>query len=257
MGSGQISFFIYLSSFIIALLALGFIIFLLVYQKKLLAEENKAKAMETEMQQKMLEATIQGQEREKDRLASDLHDSLGASLSMAKMMLEKSISQRGEPDPLQQKATQVLNASLADLRQISHGLSPRLLQRFGLKETLKDHLDNIARSTETTTQLNWQVPASRFTADQQLSLFRVIQEMIQNLLKHNRVGCITLEGSIRENQVVIQLTDDGTSFNWVQPGTGSGIGIMNIKTRLSLLNASLEHAVPEAGGNRVTLTIRN
>ena len=238
-------------------LTFGIVFFFVRYRSKLMRQHREMMSREREYQQKLLVASIHSQENERKRISEDLHDHVGGALSGLRYVIS-AISGPGNYDQtmseIAQKARAGIDDIISDVRNISHSLSPAGLELWGFHEALYEYTDKTAASSgvpiDVTDRTNGLLQQLGF--DDALSLFRVIQELITNTLKHACASQITILSDIRNDQITLVYADDGVGVQMAD-GQNNGIGLYNIESRLSLLNAS--YKVSSAPGKGYTFTI--
>jgi signal transduction histidine kinase len=240
-------------------LTFGIVYFFIRYRRKLIRQHREMMQRELEYQQKLLVASIQSQEIERKRISQDLHDHVGGALSGLRYVLS-GITGSGDHDPnineVAQKARIGIDAIIDDVRNISHSLSPAGLELWGFHEALYEYSDKTSASsgvqivvTDCTNGLLQQLGF-----DDALSLFRVIQELITNTLKHARASRITIVSDILDDHIALVYTDDGVGMQLPEEQQ-NGIGLYNIESRLSMLNASYDIVSEPGKGYSFTITI--
>lgn len=167
-----------------------------------------------------LEAMLQGQEEERQRIAMDLHDRLGALLSTAKLMVDED-----------SKVAQQIDDSVRELRRVSHNLSTGHLESFGLVSALQDLSAQITAHTQIKCDFqvyDWQ---ERLDRALEVDLYRISQEAINNALKYSGASEITVQIYRRPKELSLSIEDNGRGFN-PKDKAKQGIGLNNIKLRL-------------------------
>jgi PAS domain S-box-containing protein len=199
---------------------------------------------------------IASQEAERTRIAGELHDSLGQSLSLIKnhaqlLLLGKKL------DADTRKEIQTISdntaAAIAEMRRISQDLHPYQLDHLGLTGALDALVDSAAGATSIAFTKKFDNVDDVFSREAAASLYRVVQEGLNNLLKHSRArnARVTLERDLRETQLLIE--DDGCGFH---PGhTGNGMGLKNIAERARILRGRLKLDSAPGRGTRIEITI--
>ena len=225
------------------LLASALVAFVLVYQKKLISQRLSLQTIQSAYQKELLVATIQAEDRERERIGNDLHDELGSSLSMAKMLL----TQLTDSAPATAKEQEVvgiiagiLNDSLHNVRNISQSLHPAVLARFGLSKALQNLgvvcADAFANGIDVRVDLD-----AALTQSQELALYRIAQEVVTNAMKHAQASRVTVHLQQRPDSICLAITDDGRGFDYAtaQRSNTIGLGLKSLAARASLLDASL------------------
>lgn len=211
-------------------------------------EKNYRQNLLTLKNQKELEiiqAMIDGEELERKRIARDLHDGIGSKLSALKIMLSRFENDDSQSENLQD-INQLLGSSIKELRQVSYNLVPESLLKLGLENALSDlcHLlhSNSMKIEFQSFGISHDIPISS-----QINIYRIVQELINNALKHSECSEILVSCSQNENIFYISVEDNGTGFNINEIETKSGLGLKNLKSRIEILNGTLNLDSNETG----------
>ncbi|MGB0175556.1 MAG: sensor histidine kinase, partial [Owenweeksia sp.] len=197
--------------------------------RRVMQERERMRRAELLHQQKLLYNSINTQERERQRIAADLHDELSSRLSILKLNLYQWMDGTSKiPEPISSMLDETIRLS----RNIAHDLYPPLLAELGLAETLKDYLIPLQGKIETDIYINQNGEAP--SGDICLQLFRISQEVIQNMLKHAEASVLHIHLKIRSACTVLLLKDNGKGFDLTNARGGLGLG--NIESRIQLLN---------------------
>lgn len=204
---------------------------------------QKIKELETEKQLTATEAVLKGEEQERSRLAKDLHDGLGGMLSGIKFSFQ---TMKGNliltPENAQvfERSLDMLDTSISEMRRVAHNLMPENLIKFGLDAALRDFFDDINLSG--VIQLRYiSIGLKDEQIDQTIaiSLYRIIQELVNNILKHAEAKQALVQLTKNENLILLDVEDDGKGFEYSKISLSKGIGWTNIKSRLEYLNAKV------------------
>lgn len=237
------------------IMAGAIILFVVFYQKRMLKEQMKRQILEYQYQQKMLQAELESQELERRRLAEDLHDSIGGMLSTIRVGL--TTVARGLPDPQSIAETkQMLDDTITSVRRISRDLMPSTLEKFGLTHALTELCERFQATSRI--QIDATLPEEdlNFGKHRELMIFRIVQELLNNAIKHAQATRINVL-LLHENSIVVKVEDDGIGFDPAafQKKTGKGLGLFNIENRVRLLGATLEYVRGRQRGSEVIITI--
>ena len=189
-----------------------------------------------QQQRAKMAVMVRTQEEERRRFAQDLHDGLGANLSAMKMIL--GLIDDPKSQPIKAKAESFLNESLDDPRQMIHAMSPRSLTRLGLAKTLQELAIIINQTNNVQVEVVAEDFPERLPEEIEVNLFRIVQELFQNAIKHAQATNVTLTLSQTATHLIVSYTDDGRGFDTMQL-THTGNGLFNLQTRAQLLNATL------------------
>jgi two-component system, NarL family, sensor kinase len=194
-----------------------------------------------------LEALIDGEEKERRRIAQELHDGLNGDLSAIKYRLstlEDSGLSKIDTENLN-KVIDMIDESCAQVRSISHNLMPASIVDYGLLETIREFCSKMNASQ--TVKIDFQSFGNPIELSQKTEtvIYRIIQELVTNILKHSKANEALIQFNYREDELFITVEDNGIGFdkNAISPG----IGHKNIKTRIDFLNAQLDVESSSAG----------
>ena len=241
------------------LLALALVAFVLIYQKKLISQQLALQTIQSAYQKELLVAAIQAEDRERARIGNDLHDELGSSLSVAKMLISQ-LAESAAASAKEQEVIAIIEGILVDslqnVRNISQSLHPAVLARFGLTKALQNLgivcADAFANGIDIRVELD-----TALTQSQELALYRIAQEVVNNAIKHARASRLTVHLRQQSGSLTLTITDNGCGFDYanVQRSSQIGLGLKSIAARASLLDASLHlDSVPGKGtGVRVEM----
>ncbi|MBO9675897.1 MAG: hypothetical protein J7577_20810 [Sphingobacteriaceae bacterium] len=216
---------------VISLLILSMFIFGINYyynQKKISTQQDEIR---------ISNAMIQGQEIERYRVARDLHDGLGNILAVVKFNLWQFAKEK--PDTELDEVIGQLDHSVNELRRISHGMMPEMLFNISLEAALKDLCESLT-SDELDIDCQFINIESTIPQQTQVSIYRIIQELLTNVVKHAEAKNVFLQCTQNKNIFFITLEDDGKGFNIDQQNAKAGMGLNNIKSRVAYLNGKIE-----------------
>ena len=194
-----------------------------------------------EIQQKMIEAVIQTEERERKRIAADLHDGLGPLLSAAKLYFQAYIDAKevsGKND-IESKLKSIMDNAIADLSRISHNISPHILENYGLIIALENFLSEIRISDNIRFDCNFE-KFNRFDLKKELTIYRTISELINNTIKHGQAKLIRITISISNDMLNLVYEDNGIGFSVDEKiRSKQGMGLKNIESRIHSLEGTV------------------
>lgn len=206
-----------------------------------------------EMERSILNAVINAEERERERISKDIHDGLGPLLSTIKLYVNELESGDTEPEEKQEMlrhTNELINEAISSTRSISNNLSPRLIMDFGLVKAIESFCKKVNLVNKTRIDFDNNLVGERFDQTIEIVLYRVVTELINNSLKHAQAQKIEI--SLERLGEVLQLTylDDGIGFDKekvLNSDTG-GMGLKNIISRLRSVNGNYRiHSRPGAG----------
>jgi PAS domain S-box-containing protein len=206
-----------------------------------------------EMERSILNAVINAEERERERISKDIHDGLGPLLSTIKLYVNELESGDTKPEEKQEmlrQTNELINEAISSIRSISNNLSPRLIMDFGLVKAIESFCKKVNLVNKTRIVFDNNLAGERFDQTIEIVLYRVVTELINNSLKHARAQKIEI--SLERLGDVLQLTylDDGIGFDKekVMNSDTGGMGLKNIISRLRSVNGNYRiHSRPGAG----------
>jgi len=176
-----------------------------------------------------------GQEKERQRLSQDIHDGLSIHLHQLKAKVKTAIKNK----KFSNNFLTEFEVLQEDLRNISHALNPAMLKDFGLKKAINDLIFQI-ETIDNNIDLNFKYSSAISLDDeQQKHLFYIIQELLNNAIKHSGAKKISILLDLQDEEVCLLFTDDGKGYNYSQTN-GTGIGLDNISSRVAVLGGAFE-----------------
>jgi signal transduction histidine kinase len=202
-------------------------------QQKILDLENKIKI-------NSMQAMILGEEKERERIAKDLHDSLGGLLSTVKLQFENIKTKLNGALNLNQyaQATRLLDVAVNEVRSISKNLQPAALKRYGIVASINDLINRFSgdKMPEIYFQ-HYDIP-EQIDEIVALSIYRVIQELLNNSIKYAQATEILIQLNGEKDEILLQYEDNGNGFD-PQSLPKKGMGLENIKSRINYLKGTL------------------
>ena len=223
-------------------LVVSFLLILYRSRISLMNEKQKAELASVLHQEKLLQSIVESQEEERRRIGQDLHDDVGAALSALRLKIDHSLSgmpEIGQLEAIRSTSKKMIDSIIGSVRNISHRLTPEILNLYSLSDAVIQAAlglstpggFNIRYYEENLNLLNV------FDLNRSVSIYRVINELFNNTVKHAKASSAMLHITRSESELVITYSDDGVGL----PATGGekiGIGLKNIENRLALLGGS-------------------
>jgi len=199
-------------------------------------------------------AVIDTEERERERIARELHDGVGHLLASAKLHVSAIDDIPGDDGQLVTNAMHIIDDALAETRTISHNLAPAALTQLGFTAAI----NQLARMLNQTGRLRVKLLMDDGVAvnnqSKATAIYRIVQEVLNNTLKHASASLININISVQGNNLIVQVKDDGKGFDTTTITQSQGMGWKNIYARVELLNGHINiHSVINAG---TTITIQ-
>ncbi|MFC0182822.1 sensor histidine kinase [Pseudarcicella hirudinis] len=247
----------------VILLIVGFVlIYAVIFQRRMLGNQQKIQQLETEKQEALLKAVLETQEFERGRLAQDLHDSVGQVLSAIKLnvrQLDKLSNVEPVNLPRQQellKTTHELTEDcISEIRNIIRNILPPVLRDFGLASAIKDLAEKVQNSTDISVIYHQEGEDFRFRKENEMLIYRVVQELFNNAIKHSQGSQFKLDYLRNPDALSIIFEDNGIGFDPDQ--TGAGLGLKGMQSRVQLLKGDLKVYSKQNQGSRTEVIFRN
>ncbi|MBL0343348.1 MAG: tetratricopeptide repeat protein [Bacteroidetes bacterium] len=213
------------------------------YKQKQILQQQRIRGLETQQHLAATEAVLKGEEQERSRLAKDLHDGLGGMLSGIKYSfttMKGNLLMTPENHQAFERSIDMLDSSIKEMRRVAHNMMPEALERFGLDTALKDFCNEINQSGAL--NINYQsIGLEGVLIDQTtaITLYRVVQELINNTMKHAKATTAIVQLTISQGQLSLTVEDNGIGFDTSILKVNKGAGWMNIQNRVEFLKGNL------------------
>jgi len=220
------------------LVAVGIIILILIYQKRQLRHILEKANLQNQFQNELMKTRLESREETLNQLSTELHDNIGQLLSSSKILIGTAERMIDKPSEQLQMAGETISKAIRELRAISKSLNTEWLEKFSLIENLQSESDRITTSKEINVTLQ-HPPVIEMPMDRQMMLFRIVQEALQNTIKHGEASRISIVAEQKESMLQISIADDGKGFD-AHDETIQGVGILNIKHRTRLMSGEVQ-----------------
>jgi signal transduction histidine kinase len=209
-------------------------------QKKLMQQRMDTQAMELRYQQELVQRNLLTQEEERQRIASNLHDDIGSKLGVLHLTFHSmNRLPPGSPELAQRHAEvdQLIATTLNSVRRISHELLPPTLEDFGLLEALKELLEPLRKSSGIDIRFEYTLQREDLDGPQtELNVFRMVQEMLNNSLKHAGATGIWVQLGKENGKKHLLYRDNGRGFD-LEAVVKRGLGLKNLESRARIIGA--------------------
>jgi signal transduction histidine kinase len=224
------------------------------YKQSQLIQRNKLEQIQNEAREKILNATLDGKESERKMIAETLHHSVSSLLSSASLHLQASKMQLKEIPPEEiDKAQTIINEAADKIRNLSHSLVSSVLLKFGLSYALQDLCDKYSNA-----KLNFHCKCgeiSRFDPEFEIKINSIIDELLNNIIKHSQAANAEISISQRQNRLLITVLDDGKGFNPKTEINEDGLGLRQIEARINKMKGIFKIKSSPNEGTAIYLSV--
>lgn len=238
------------------------------YRQRIKAEEiingqqqeislQKIRELEDNIKISSMQSMLEGQENERERISKDLHDSLGGLLSTIKLQFDSVKSKMVKVGSLREykSANRMLDTAVEEVRSISQNLQPGSLMKLGLIPALKDLFNRFDEEIYPEVDFQYYNIPENIPNMVSLSIYRVIQELLHNTIKHAKANEILIQINTEDDELVIQFEDDGVGYDTVNLKR-KGMGLENIKSRINYLKGQISVHSEEGEGTSTLIHVR-
>lgn len=252
IGVVTISFLIFLG--------LALVVFFIFSRRKIVKTELEKANLEIGYQKELLQSTIITQEEERKRIAQDLHDAISSKLNVVSLnanMLTASSQKAEEVANIGENIRKITGTVLENSRRIAHNLLPPTLEKFGLQAALEELCEEVDDAEAFDINYTIDYSESIMSSKEELHLFRIVQELFNNSIKHSGANQIDLSLQLKGKELTLRYIDNGKGFDLDKARKAKGLGMSGIENRVDLLNASLEILTAPNKGIEVTIIFTN
>ena len=244
-NNNGVSLVLFLGTLGMMILTIGLILFIIFHQRRVIRYQLRLQQMEQEQQKILLNASIKLQEEERQRLAADLHDDAGPLLATARLYLNENLVNQDKATQLQSifQARQIIDDTIQLVRNISHSLMPPTLKNFGLESAINDLFQKISGSGAINASSRFHEYKERLKGEKELIMFRIVQELVNNILKHSNASFIHLTQNVHGDKFYLRIHHDGRGI--VQSDfekltkSNIGLGLKNISSRMRVVHGNI------------------
>ncbi len=231
------------------------ILFGLVFYNQYRAKQNqKLQAAILSEKERGFESIIIATEEERKRISKDLHDGIGQQLSALKMALNNMVGKVNDDEQREdlELISEQFSKSAEEVRQVSHQMMPRTLMDYGLIGAIEDLLQNSFKFSDIQYDFEHHNVDQRFEERVEISLYRVLQELINNVIKHSGASEVSVQLLKNKDKLVLFVEDNGKGLDGAKT---DGQGFLNIKSRLDMVKGSVNYTPSLESGTSATVSI--
>ncbi len=222
--------------------------FAMAWRFKFYKEDSERLLIETQLQQgKIFKEIAHYHEKEMGRISSLLHDNLGANLGLLRLEADNMLLTEDARRKIATHITRIGN----EVRNMSHSFSPVLLKDKGLQAAIADNVKFIVANSNIDLQFEWIGESYKISFQYEIIIYRIVQELMQNLLKHSKASTAFLQIITTKNLISIYAEDDGLGYN--ESAANNGVGLKSIHKLVSLLKGSFNIESQENNGFNISI----
>jgi two-component system, NarL family, sensor kinase len=255
-------YFVTIIGIILAVLLVGFIVTILfLYQRRQHRQEQEMLLVKDKYEREALRSQLEIQENTFKAIAQELHDNIGQLLSVVKLSLSALPLENEHPaNELVRHSRDVLNKAIYDLSNLTKGLHSDRINDVGLIESMRFELAAIKKTGLLDVQFSVSGPETQLPEQKAIFLFRMFQEMLNNIIKHSKASQVTVRLNYAEDDTfVLEVEDNGVGFNVTEKqqsvSSSRGVGLKSMFNRAQLMGAAISIDSEEGKGTRVLVKL--
>ena len=237
----------------LTLLLLGVLYYIYLKNKQL--NRQRIETLKKEKEAQRLRAIIEGEEKERKRIARDLHDDLGALLATVKIRINalendipglRKIPNYGQTEDL-------IDDACRTVREISHNMAPSVLEQLGLEQAISNRCEIINNTHNLNVDFIPHGLDQGLDSSVQVSIYRIVQELLRNVIKHAKAKEVIVQLTVEDDNINLIVEDDGIGFNLDKIGNNRGLGLESITSRVKYFEGTID--IDSQIGQGTTFTI--
>jgi len=251
---------IIISSVFLLVVAIGIILLVFIYQKKQHLYVREKEQLKVDFEKQILESKLEIQEQTFKYISQEIHDNIGQVLSLAKLTINT--MNVNDPQILNEKidsSKNLVGKAIEDLRNLSRNLNTDYITDLGLNVSIENEIKILRNASQYEIEVVTKGAPYRLQHQQELIIFRVFQEVLQNIIKHSKATHITIAFYYNTGYFVLEISDDGIGFDVSILNKGSkglvGIGVLNMRHRANLISADFAINSSAKNGTVVKITL--
>lgn len=231
--------------------------FVLKYQKKAVSFVREKELMHAEFSQALLQTQLEIQEQTLQHISKELHDNLGQVASLIKINLHTiPINDTDKATQKLEDTKELTRQLITDIKALSVSLGADRIAQTGLAKSIETEIERLNRTEQFIATFEQEGSVNYLDNDKAIILYRMAQEVLNNMVKHSEAKHIHLKLSATENLIILALSDDGKGFDLQESiKNGTGAGLSNLQKRANLINAKLTMQSSIGNGTQVTIEL--
>lgn len=223
-------------------------------EQQLQAYSDQIARERVDHQRKLVRASIEGQEKERAEIGRELHDNINQILAVTKAYVDAALHEEDKREELLQRSLKNLDAAIQEIRRISKSLVPPAIDKNGLVDSVNDLIDTIRVVNPFAINFRYEKEKlSNLSEQQQLALYRIVQEQFNNIIKHAEATRVLVELTGNNDLVNLSIQDDGKGFD--PKAKRKGVGLSNMLSRIELFDGKLEVITSKGTGCKLNVLL--
>lgn len=229
--------------------------FLIMHKQRTKQYKMKLKEQEYHYRNVLLSTKMEVQEEVLNRVSREIHDNVGQVLGITRMKLLNATDNKKKAEMKTgiQEATVLLKKATNDLRNLSHMMNGELMEQLELRSAIEKEIEYIYSLYGVPCTLSYPHESVLLTKEQQLLLFRIVQEALANIIKHACASSIRITVMYSENRLYLSIADNGIGIDLNKWQKNSGLGLISIQQRVHLLNGQMDLQTDAGKGTVITV----
>lgn len=254
-------FLVIFTSIFLLVLLVGFIVIMLILnQKGRLAQAQELRLMKEHYEQELLKSQLEIQENVFGHLSREIHDNIGQSLTfVALSLLTVPVGSNSEAQEYIEESRKALQQAITELRDLSRSLHTDRVSEIGLANSIGFELDRLKRTNLYETSFKFTDVRNLFDHQTEIILFRIVQEMLNNIVKHAKATEVQVNLSHTHEIIILEIRDNGIGFDpealFADQEQHKGLGLRNIRKRVSLIGGTFQISSTRNSGTSIRITI--
>jgi two-component system, NarL family, sensor kinase len=233
------------------------VIVAVIYQRRQRRNSREKQLLQSQHTQAILQTQLEIQEQTLATISQEIHDNIGQVLSLAKLNLNTLLIQPAGKPKLD-STVQLVSKAISDLRDLSRSMHGDRIAELGLHESIANELKIIQNTRQFATGMQTTGSMYRLEQQQEMVLFRMVQEALHNAIKHSHAATISVHIDYQPDTLTLAVSDDGKGFApEALQAAQKGIGLKSMQNRAVLIGASFSIASPASGGTLITIALSN
>lgn len=239
-------------------MGIAFLVFFFLFRKKIVKKELEKSDLKINHQKEIIQSIIITQEEERKRIAQDLHDEISSKLNVINLnanLLKDGNLTKTEFETVNNGILDAAEKTLTSARKIAYNLLPPILEEFGFKDAVEELADSFNNSRKINIDYSINFPEKHFIPQNELHLFRITQELINNSVKHGKANNSNINITFKDQKIIFKYEDNGIGFNTNTIENKRGLGMKNIESRIALLNGKFSLNSEIGEGFKIVIVI--